>query len=538
MRRGFESGAVAAAVVLAACAAAGCGAPPARPAEGPVADDVRAALDSGRASFRHGEWDALLAGGTREGLVDYRFFQRRRAELEGYLDRLARAELAELAPRHLEALLINAYNALTIRVILEHPAVSSIRQIDGVWTRLTHPVGGHDLTLDQIEHNLLRPFFRDPRVHFVLNCASRSCAPLPPYAFTGDELEQQLEERTEAFLSDPAHVRVQDGTLLLSRYFDWYGEDFVSAEWEPRAPTIPEFVAPYARDDVAAFIRAHENPPIRFLDYDWSLNAAVPPDPPARASGASQGQPPPAAEVGEEESVGAASVDAEPPSGSGLVAGLRRWVAGFGAAAPLVYGVAYAVAVVLLVPGSALTIGAGVAFGLGTGLAVVAVAATTGAAAAFLLARHLLRRRVARWLRGRPKLTAVDRAVEREGWKVVALTRLSPAFPFNVQNYFYGLTGVGFVSYLLASALAMLPGTLLYVYIGSAGAELVSAATGAADLGRTLLQVAGLLATVAVVVLVARVARRELERLAGEPLDDSGRAADARPTDDTGPAAA
>lgn len=509
MRPGSRSRAVVMSLVLVGCAAA-CGAPPARPAEGAVAEDIRAALDSGRAAFDHAEWGALLAEGTRDGLVDYRFFQRRRAELDGYLGRIARADLAKLAPRQLEALLINAYNALTIRVILDNPEVSSIREIDGVWTRLTHSVGGHDLTLDQIEHNLLRPFFRDPRVHFVLNCASLSCAPLPTHAFSGEELKEQMEERTEAFLRDSDHVRVEEGTLLLSRYFDWYGEDFVSAEWEPRAPTIPDFVARYARPDVAAFIRATEDPPIRFLEYDWSLNAAVPPEAPDRATGAAEG--------GE-------AVEAEPPSGSGLVAGLRRWVAGFGTAAPLLYGLAYAVAVVLLVPGSALTIGAGVAFGLGAGFAVVAVAATAGAAAAFLLARHLLRRRVAGWLRGRAKLTAVDRAVEREGWKVVALTRLSPVFPFSVQNYFYGLTGVGFLPYVLASALAMLPGTLLYVYIGAAGAELVSAATGTADLGRTLLQVAGLLATVAVVVLVARVARRELERLAGEPLDDTGPAA-------------
>lgn len=529
MRRGTRSRAVAPAVVLVGCALAACGAPSARPAEGPVAEDVRAALDSGHAAFDHGDWGALLAEGTRAGLVDYRFFQRRRAELDGYLDRIARVDLAELAPRQLEALLINAYNALTIRVILENPDVSSIRQIDGVWTRLTHPVGGHDLTLDQIEHNLLRPFFRDPRVHFVLNCASLSCAPLPPHAFTAQELKQQLEERTEAFLRDTAHVRVEDGTLLLSRYFDWYGEDFVAADWEARAPTIAEFVARYARPDVAAFIRATEDPPIRFLAYDWSLNAAVPPEGSDHASGPREGN-------------GAAAV-AEPPSGSGLVAALRRWVAGFGTAAPLVYGLAYAVAVILLVPGSALTIGAGVAFGLGTGVAVVAVAATAGAAGAFLLARHLLRRRVTRWLRGRSKLTAVDRAVEREGWKVVALTRLSPVFPFNVQNYFYGLTGVGFLPYLMASAGAMLPGTLLYVYIGAAGAELVSAATGTADVGRTLLQVAGLAATVAVVVLVARVARRELERLAGEPLGpgsstDAGSSNEAASPDGTGPAAA
>lgn len=487
---------------LLASTAAACGAPPARPATGPVADDVLAAIERGTESFDHSDWGELLAGGTRDGLVDYTYFQRHQGELDAYLDRLAHADLAALAPRELEALLINAYNALTIRVILDHPHVSSIREIDGVWTRITHPVGGHELTLDEIEHNLLRPFFRDPRVHFVLNCASMSCPPLPPWAFMGEALEEQYEELTRAFLRNPENVRVEDGRLLLSRYFDWYGEDFILEDWDPRAPTIPAFVARYASPEVADFIRERGDPPVRFLEYDWSLNAVVPPD---------------------HGLAGAEAAEAE----SGLVADLRRWVTGLGPAAPLVYVLAYIVAVILMVPASALTIGAGIAFGLTLGTAVVVVGATVGAALAFLLARYFLRERVAEWLEGKAKLSAVDRAVEREGWKVVALTRLSPAFPFNVQNYFYGLTRVGFGPYVLASAVAMFPGTLLYVYIGVAGAEVVAAATGAADLGRTALQVAGLLATVAVVVLVTRVARRELRRVTDEAdAEEVGRARD------------
>ncbi len=106
----------------------------------------------------------------------------------------------------------------------------------------------------------------------------------------------------------------------------------------------------------------------------------------------------------------------------------------------------------------------------------------------------------------------MDRAVAQQGWKVVALTRLSPVFPFNVQNYFYGLTAVRFWPYTVTSACTMLPGTLLYVYIGVAGAGVAAALTGAASWGRTALQIAGLLATLLVVVLITRIARKELER--------------------------
>lgn len=258
-----------------------CGAPASRPASGEIADQVRASLESGEASFDHAALDRLMAEGTLDGRVDYGHFQDHRAELDAYLERVAAADLASLDPDHLMALLINAYNALTIRSILDHWPVESIRDIDGVWTDIRHTVGGHELTLDAIEHNLLRPFFRDPRIHFAVNCASGSCAPLPPWAFTGEGLEEQLEERSRAFLSDPANVRVEGETLLLSKYFDWYGEDFTAEGWEPRADTIPAFVARYTRPQVREFLEADEGPPsIEFLDYDWSLNSVSSADAP------------------------------------------------------------------------------------------------------------------------------------------------------------------------------------------------------------------------------------------------------------------
>jgi len=446
------------------------------------------ALSAGAGTFDHGLWDSILAGGARDGLVDYAYVASREADFSAYLGSIASADLGSLAPPELEALLINAYNALTVRAILDHPTVSSIREIDGVWTELEWEVGGHALTLDNIEHNLLRPFFRDPRIHFAVNCASRSCAPLPPWAYDGARVDAQLEERAGAFLTDPAHVRVEGGRLVVSRYFDWYGDDFVGEDQEPRAESIPAFIARYATPEVRAAIEADPAIEVSFDEYDWSLNAAVRPPEGDRAA----------------------------ERGGGFFARFQDWVAGFGSLAPLVYGLGYVLFVVLLVPGGALTIGAGVTFGLGVGMLVVVSAANIGAALAFLIARYLLRARVERWLQGRERLLAVDRAVETQGWRVVALTRLSPVFPFNVQNYFYGLTGVSFRGYVGASLVGMLPGTLLYTYIGAAGAGVARAAGGAATWGETVLLVAGLAATLAVVGIITKVAKRELARATGE----------------------
>ena len=182
------------------------------------------------------------------------------------------------------------------------------------------------------------------------------------------------------------------------------------------------------------------------------------------------------------------------------------------------YGAAYMLAALAFVPGSALTLGAGAIFGPLRGLAVVSLASTASAALAFLIARHLARQRVESLARSYPRFRAVDRAISEGGWKVVALLRLSPAMPFSAGNYLFGLTGVGFWPYVLASWVAMLPGTFLYVYLGHAGRA------AAAGSGRTpaewALLGAGLLATVAVTAYVTRLARRGMPRqddLAGEP---------------------
>ncbi len=194
------------------------------------------------------------------------------------------------------------------------------------------------------------------------------------------------------------------------------------------------------------------------------------------------------------------------PIGDWIRAGAEQ-ARGMGAAGILVFAALYAVATVFAVPGSALSLIAGGAFGVAAGTLAVWLGATTGLALAFLAARRIARDRVAKWLAGKPSFAAVDRAVAREGWKIVFLTRLTPVLPFTVLNYSYGLTGVGFPAYLIASAIGILPGSLLYIYLGSSVAETVA---GQADRLELAFRTLGLAAAILVTVLITRIARRAL----------------------------
>jgi uncharacterized membrane protein YdjX (TVP38/TMEM64 family) len=181
---------------------------------------------------------------------------------------------------------------------------------------------------------------------------------------------------------------------------------------------------------------------------------------------------------------------------------------------PAAFVALYVVATVLLLPAWILTLGAGALFGLATGVATVSLAATLGATAAFLVGRYLARDAVARWLDADPRFRAIDAAVGREGWRIVGLVRLSPLFPFTLVNYVFGLTRVPLVPYVVASWAGMLPGTVMYVYLGSVAGGL--ATLGQPGTARTpaewVFLVLGLLATLAVTSYVTRLARGALDR--------------------------
>ena len=191
------------------------------------------------------------------------------------------------------------------------------------------------------------------------------------------------------------------------------------------------------------------------------------------------------------------------------VASLEDWIVGLGALGVVAFAALYVLATIALVPASAFTLLAGLAYGP-WGVPLVVCSATVGACLAFLIGRHLARERVRKRVAGNAKLEAVDRAVAEEGWKVVGLLRLSPVFPFGLQNYFFGITEVGFVPYALATFVGIVPGTALYVYLGGLGRA------GGGGPAQWAFLVAGLIATAAVVWLVTKRARAALDDLTAE----------------------
>jgi uncharacterized membrane protein YdjX (TVP38/TMEM64 family) len=190
------------------------------------------------------------------------------------------------------------------------------------------------------------------------------------------------------------------------------------------------------------------------------------------------------------------------------------WVGRMGVAGIFIFIIVYAVATVLLAPGSVLTIGAGFVFGLWKGFLAVSAGSTLGAALAFVVARFIARERVAVITQRNEKFRAIDSAIGKQGAKLIFLLRLSPIIPFNLSNYFYGLTGVKFWPYVLASWIGMMPGTFLYVYIGTAGKAAASVAAGGEAMKHgwqywTFMSV-GLVATIIVTIWVTKIARNAL----------------------------
>ncbi|MBE9038955.1 TVP38/TMEM64 family protein [aff. Roholtiella sp. LEGE 12411] len=191
-----------------------------------------------------------------------------------------------------------------------------------------------------------------------------------------------------------------------------------------------------------------------------------------------------------------------------------QWIDSLGTVGALAFIALYIVATIAFFPGSILTLGAGVIFGVVWGSLYVFVGATLGATSAFLVGRYLARGWVARKIADNKKFAAIDQAVGKEGLKIVLLTRLSPIFPFNLLNYAFGITGVSLQDYFIGSV-GMIPGTIMYVYIGSLAGNLAMIGTEAQPTNPTLqwtIRLIGLIATVVVTIYVTRIARKALEK--------------------------
>ena len=224
----------------------------------------------------HAQWSAILARWVSDGQVDYAGLQRdAQPALAAYLAELSGAcgpDYERWTRAERIAFWINAYNAFTVRLILDHYPIASIRTIGWLpGAAFRQPfipmegLKGATISLDEIENGTLRSAFREPRIHFALVCASRSCPALRREAYRGADLDRQLDDQARLFLHDPAKNRVDPATrtLQLSSIFKWFRGDFEAA-----AASLPSYAARYLDSDTT-HVADYD---VAFLDYDWSLN--------------------------------------------------------------------------------------------------------------------------------------------------------------------------------------------------------------------------------------------------------------------------
>ncbi|MGE3975319.1 MAG: DUF547 domain-containing protein [Bdellovibrionales bacterium] len=237
----------------------------------------------------HAQWDKFLKKyvtvNNGVSLVDYEAIKKNRRELDSYtesLQTIAGTEFSGLSENERLAFLINAYNALTIQLIIDnYPGIKSIKDIRPSFS-LSNPTRSpwkikffklfmEEHSLDDIEHEMIRKKFKEPRIHFAVVCASKGCPPLRFEAYLADKLDMQLTEATKAFLKNGVYNRfdANENTLYLSSIFKWYGDDFVRTHG-----SVKSFVAPYiAKTPDESRLIQNDKVKIKFLDYDWSLNS-------------------------------------------------------------------------------------------------------------------------------------------------------------------------------------------------------------------------------------------------------------------------
>lgn len=223
-------------------------------------------------SFNHSAFsDLLVKHVDAKGFVNYAGFKKDEKHFNAYLQSLAKKRSVILSRYEELALYINAYNALTIRLILDHPTITSIRDIPANqrWKGRTWFVAGEPLTLDDIEHKIIRARFKENRAHFALVCASVGCPPLRNEAYAGARLLSQLDDQARRFFVEPRNFswEAEKQTVWLSAILDWYAGDFGGAG------QLLEYSKKYVGRNVAAQIDVTQNKAaIRFTAYDWRLN--------------------------------------------------------------------------------------------------------------------------------------------------------------------------------------------------------------------------------------------------------------------------
>lgn len=289
-------------LVFASAPIAGCGRELEPPASASSKDTVVSVVSRDEVPeevpFTYEAYDALLRDYVDErGLVDYPSLQAKRSDLDGFIRSMAtlsRKAFEAWTEAERLAFWINAYNAITLERIIDHYPIkkggliaglrypaNSIRQIPGVWKKLANTIMGEEITLEGIEHDILRVQFREPRIHAAIVCAALSCPPLRNEAFRAERLEEQLDDQSRKFLAKETRFRIdlEKKRVYLSSILDWFGEDFVGVyntdgELTKHGKTkgaALEYVSRHVSDEDAQFLLS-SGYSVSFLDYDWTLN--------------------------------------------------------------------------------------------------------------------------------------------------------------------------------------------------------------------------------------------------------------------------
>jgi hypothetical protein len=214
------------------------------------------------AQIDHTLWDKLLSKYvSAEGKVNYQGFKKDPLFAQ-YLNILSKAKLSDkFSSNERKAFWINVYNAFTIKLITDNYPVKSIRDIEGAWDKKFIDIGGQKYSLNQVENEVLRPVFKDARIHFAINCAAISCPRLHNKAFTAANVEELLQKLTSDFINNPAFNSITASGAKISQIFEWYAVDFVGPQG------IIGFLNTYAK------VKANPNAKISYFEYNWALNA-------------------------------------------------------------------------------------------------------------------------------------------------------------------------------------------------------------------------------------------------------------------------
>lgn len=256
------------------------------------------AVEQNKHAFAYDDYAVVLKNYVDdEGMVNYKKLKTEAQMLESFIAAMGKLDpnsYSKWNERQKIAFWLNAYNAFTLKAIIDNYPIkpdffksmyyskNSIRQIDGVWDKITFNVLGQKLTLEHIEHKILREKFNEPRIHMAMVCAAMGCPPLRNEPYTGKKLDQQIDDQSRKFLANPEKFRFDSlkRVLHISPILNWFGDDFIKIttkkkpfiQYSNKEAAILEFVSKYLAEDHAFFKPSKRAIRIKYLDYDWSLN--------------------------------------------------------------------------------------------------------------------------------------------------------------------------------------------------------------------------------------------------------------------------